>query len=729
MDFGKAALDQASKNTISIEQAKMVGSDLSSYITYVGAGAAGGVISSDKTTITITGGQTGYQSYSQANITNLPNKDDLIGQQITFSFLISSSAGFMVTKNLQPNINVNRKGNVVNDVKDSGRRTVISPTLARLEIDYTITSNDTDFRPYLMCFNNTDTSQGNFQIVSVKYTANPATRVVDGGVNNLIISQVKKGLSTLGIPTTTIKKTIQKSGGDFSTIASAFASNTDGNPFKWYEFTLLSDEIFDEMNLSCPPYTRLICNGTNMVWIRGANPPSASDATITAQSTINIDTSSGDYEFINIKVTGRNCRYAIHDESSGVVTDKNHTLRNCHIEHYGNQDVIDYRVANTLPAGSVWSVLSPYGYGSSSGIKLVHENCTFKSPTNGWYVHNNTHFTKPNVNRVTNCRVINAGIAEDKKAVVMQSLGSGTRDQVILEGNSLSGAIYIDDNPWIPTDLASQYANHFEYDISGYGNTPVPFINMTRGMALKITSNESVATSKVALSGTAVPVLLGNLLNFDGKGGLKGYCYGSFDVSDIGTSLSANVFVSGMQRRLGNRTSTPVTLTVTFESKVPIDITFAEDYITRDNTYILAQINTALGANGVASIFNPALWERPKLRDERVTYRNMSASGIPRNSAVKRSTIMGGFDIMAYADDISDFLGFLEDDVNPNETGTIKKLGYMGANDVIKDGTVNFAHGNMIGISTTIPGKIINTADATKRIGYGVSSMFFRFNC
>lgn len=710
-----AALSQAQSNSAALEPLKIKGLDITKTAS-MSANVFNGGIATNSTTITIPAGSTGNTSYIQAWAKSVPNIANLVGLQVTFVLFFTTTPSFNAKKNISGNVNLYRSGVFQQNKRDAVRITDISPTLVKLELDYTVVAGDTQLIPFAQISTSSNTEAGSYQLTNAYINSSSATAL-----------QVLQNQSV-----NVVQRTIKQDGtGDYTTFAAAFATVTDSSPMKWYEFTVypptldtagLGHPAYDEINLQLPPYTRLIGTDKNKCWLRGAFAASIDDTTMTQQSTLNV---KYEYEIRNLKVTGRNCRYAIHSESSGAITDVNHTIKNCHIEHYGNQDVINYRAANSLPAGSPWTVYTPYGYGSSSGIYAYFENVTFKSPTVGWYVHNNQKFSKPNINKLVRCNIINMDTKEDKNAIAIECLGSGTNDQLILEGCQWNGRIFVDDKPWSPYDLSYQYANHYEMEISGYGNTPAPYFLYTLGQALRFTSNNTTGSSMVRVSGSAMPLLMGEVLTFDGLGGLKGYGYGRFDVSDMLVGLFQDQRISGMFRRLGNCTTTSVTLTVQFEAQAAINIVFNEDYTVKDNTYVLNKINAALGTQGVADLFNPSSWERPKLRDERLTLVNMNANGIPRYSAVKKSTILGGFDIMSYADDINDFLGFLEEDVNPSDVGTIKIKGYFTIYDVLKDGTVNFANGNYIGISTTTAGKIINTTDSTKRIGKGVSAAYF----
>ncbi|PHG31270.1 hypothetical protein COI60_22605 [Bacillus toyonensis] len=526
-----------------------------------------------------------------------------------------------------------------------------------------------------------------------------------------------------------ITKTVKPDGtGDYLSPKLANDSITNSSATKWYEI-IIYPGVYTEINWTLKPFVRLIGIDNERCWLKGELPSSATDAEITPQSTINV---KDDFEIRNLKITGKNIRYAVHDESSGAVKNTKHNLKNCYVEHYGNKDAEEWRRSQGKLTGpdsvaTLWNSTTPYGYGSSSGMTTIHENCTFKSIVRAWYVHNREKFEKANINILRNCKLISTH-PDNPISITIENLGSGTNDELVLEGCELNGSILVNDNPWIPYELDYQYANHNDMKIRGYANTPVPYTNNTRGLALKITSNEKVTNSKVVISGSAVPILFGTMYPFEGKGGLQGYVYGRYDVSDITVGLNNDRRVSGMQRRLGNRTSSPVDLVVTFEDKPPITVTFNEDYSSKDNAYILQKINDALGSNGTATLFNPAKLDRPQFTDERATYRNASSVGIPRGSAVRRGNTLTSCELMNSTDDVDDFLGFAENDINPGEAGTIKIKGMQTNDDVLKDGDVNFARGSYIGISSSKSGYIVNT-DKTKAIAKGVSSSFFRYKC
>ena len=143
--------------------------------------------------------------------------------------------------------------------------------------------------------------------------------------------------------------------------------------------------------------------------IRGDVPDSADDNTITQTSTINV---SRNNNFEGITVTGRNCRYVIHDESSGVDRNWTRLVKNCRFIHYGNKGARDYRNQHGGDASKVWQVTRAWGEGASEGSYSQYDNCYFESPVQPWYVHepNATDSKKPYHKVHNNCTFVSTAV-------------------------------------------------------------------------------------------------------------------------------------------------------------------------------------------------------------------------------------------------------------------------------------------------------------------------------
>ncbi|MER0442910.1 hypothetical protein, partial [Emticicia sp. W12TSBA100-4] len=198
-------------------------------------------------------------------------------------------------------------------------------------------------------------------------------------------------------------------------------------------------------------------------------------------------------------------RYPVHSEDSGGNANCEHQIYNCYIEHYGNAGARTWRNNNAgsgMLASTVWSSEHAWGYGSSSGLVEKFENTELISPVNGFYVHTNKDFLRPNINEFKNCSIVKKG--NFGTAIVVQSLGSGMSDILSLTNSEISGGfIAQSDLPWISQDFSRQIANKAETKIFASGCSNFGYRDQTRGRTIRITSNSTGTLSSVSLTGNA----------------------------------------------------------------------------------------------------------------------------------------------------------------------------------------------------------------------------------
>lgn len=191
---------------------------------------------------------------------------------------------------------------------------------------------------------------------------------------------------------------------DYTTITSAIASISDASSSKIYD-VMIDDGTYNEYSISLPNYVNLIGVSGNKddCIIRGYLDPSVSDNGHRSISTIDLNSNN---VLKDLTITAQNMRYPIHHESSGAVTDWETIVENCHIEHFGNQEIIDYRIEHNLDPGNVWSSPHAWGEGASSGAKLTIKDTTLKSVENAFYVHGASSMSKPYYHELINCKLI-----------------------------------------------------------------------------------------------------------------------------------------------------------------------------------------------------------------------------------------------------------------------------------------------------------------------------------
>lgn len=362
--------------------------------------------------------------------------------------------------------------------------------------------------------------------------------------------------------------------GDFTTPKAANDAIALRHPSSTNRFTInIHAGTYTDIQWTVQPYTTWIGVGRpGEVWFKGEQPDSTSDADSVNNSTIQLQ---GSTTLIGLKISAKNMRYAVHDEADGLNPEASHIVRNCHIEHFGNRGIIDYRMANSLPAGAPWSFDAAWGQGSASGLAAQFTDTLIRS-ARSWpvVVHNNASFDKATDNTYEKCRFL--GPTECPATIVL-GLGSGQVDHLAFTDCEFGAGQYIleADDPWIRTDLDGQYAQHSEYQIRATGSV-VGFKTTNRGMALRITSASTGSTSNVRVSGTAAPVILGTAPSKrDGGGGVRGYLWGGLDISGILVGLDDSTTVNNtLGRRLGDCSTAPKTLTVTVDGGSPKNVVF-----------------------------------------------------------------------------------------------------------------------------------------------------------
>lgn len=372
-----------------------------------------------------------------------------------------------------------------------------------------------------------------------------------------------------------------------------------------------------------------------------------------------------------VKITGRNVRYPVHAESgtiaAGATQDCKVAVRNSWIEHLGN-------------VNNNWSSQAAWGSGISSGWHVRSENTTYKAPFCAFSYHTNDGFTKPTLVENIGDTMIGTGgdTTTNGMALRLQPLGSGQNDQYRAIGCEFVGGIFYYPDPWMPTTLAYQPANHCEIQMSGYDNTPTVFRVNDFGLALRIRAIAG-AGSSVAVSGDAVPVIFGTVRTFPGVENLPAYVDGTFDVSGVGVGASKNVFITSLGKRLGNCTSINKTLTVTVNGGAPVNVVFNQDYTNVDNAMIIAAIQAEIGSTSVVVVdtYSPGNNFHPSFTEEKSLENASSTVGIPKGSILAFDGTRKRIRLMTSADSASLFAGVALEDIYPATFGRVKTRGWL----------------------------------------------------
>lgn len=194
-------------------------------------------------------------------------------------------------------------------------------------------------------------------------------------------------------------------GQTYSTIQEALDTINDSSVNKVYDIICHEgNHYFTMMNSKLPDYVNIV-GSTGCyedVVIIGELPNNSDDNTISQTSTFNV---SKNNNFENVTITARNMRYTIHDESAGVDKDWCRRVTNCHIVHYGNNDVYTYRQGIGESTSGLWINTRAWGEGGSSGSKSYFNNVIFESPVQPYYIHEPLapDSTEPYLKLFSNC--------------------------------------------------------------------------------------------------------------------------------------------------------------------------------------------------------------------------------------------------------------------------------------------------------------------------------------
>jgi len=220
-------------------------------------------------------------------------------------------------------------------------------------------------------------------------------------------------------------------------------------------FSTLTEAELAGVGILLPDYVDLkgIGRRENII-LKGELPNDTTLALSTALSTLNVFKNNNLY---NLTVTAKNCRYAVHADSSGFIPNYEEHIENCYFEHLGNE-------------AGLWNAIIAWGEGTSSGAKLYFKNCVFKG-RQPYSTHNNINFSEGDYHEFENCEFI-SGLTT---AVGFISLTSNNLCKVLFKGCQFKGAI---------SETQDTGKTTMDYQIYGYGNSPTNH-SVTNGQSIQ----------------------------------------------------------------------------------------------------------------------------------------------------------------------------------------------------------------------------------------------------
>lgn len=329
--------------------------------------------------------------------------------------------------------------------------------------------------------------------------------------------------------------------GDFTNPRMALASITDASSsktytvelyeglydvFSYYSVAELNDASFDGLRI--PDYVSIkgIGDGAKII-LQGFLPDDEVNVTFTSHGRISTICPLGNGNIENVTITGKNLRYAVHDDYNYPNAKK--IMRNCRFIRYkGN--------------GRNYGGKQAWGEGSWSGQQFIFEDCTFTTEWDyyAYTSHSNDNFAQPSFHKFVNCKFFTTlGVS----SLRFESLTSNQKNMVILNGTKLNAAVDL-------TCHASNTSGVIDHVLSGFGNDIVP-LNIVNGDG-KSYAFELTGETKEMFNGGVTDILKGqpvmlnstgtSIVPFTGNGKIRFF---GIALKDIPTQSKGIVRVSG----------------------------------------------------------------------------------------------------------------------------------------------------------------------------------------
>lgn len=326
---------------------------------------------------------------------------------------------------------------------------------------------------------------------------------------------------------------------------------------------------------------------------------------------------TGGHRISNMKIVGKNCRYAFHIEAGAGSQDKTIDIENCEVEYLGHPD---YR-------GSYGDC---FGTGMNSGQVWNIEKCILRYHNgNAFAMHtplslNNS--IRPGVVNMVNC-TLDGSVAlhnyqvENKTFLNFYDCIFGL-DVPLIRYPIYNNRVFAKTGNYITVLTNGTSVESLYY----CGDSDFNKGNILKGAVLRIVSLSTGTSSVVRFDHTSSAffsiigdgIAMDNDRTFygwntnygyvwrDGGSGFSGRAFGTLDVDE---TASNNV---SLAKLLGDCSIEPKFLNVSIDG-TDYTVVFNEDYKNKDNAYVLSRINSVIDGAGVADVFSPALLYYPNI--------------------------------------------------------------------------------------------------------------------
>lgn len=174
--------------------------------------------------------------------------------------------------------------------------------------------------------------------------------------------------------------------------------------------------------IEVPRYTRLIGDKAKRPHI--FVDLTETETTTEQQWTVSALNMKNDAELYNLVVTGKQCRFAVHDDG-GNASYKRY-CENCTFIHYQNT------------ASIIFSQQAAYGNGTYKGCRETFKNCEFIAYHEALYIHDNPNYNVSSDIILDNCRF---ATGSKPQSVKFQSMGASAQTSILIKDCSFNAPI------------------------------------------------------------------------------------------------------------------------------------------------------------------------------------------------------------------------------------------------------------------------------------------------
>lgn len=664
----------------------------------------GAVVSGGGKGLTIPAGQHGRNAYRRAVAVMPPPAG--AGQVVTFRAVLAVTAGVRTDSPFTARLAV-RNGTTLNNNAATATVTDIDSTHLLVEAAYTLVGDETRFDLWFQFSGSAAvrTTSGSVTFEEMSFVMvgsrgrTSADLMLDYRVSDATAA-IPEEIAAVTARGAVYIKTVNVAAdgsGDYLSLTAAFAAEGGGINAAKRVLYRLSEGVYTDINVDFPNFVDVVGIGRrDHIWYKGELPASVDPAQVPLNETFKFDLTS---TIRNLRVSCKNMRYPIHSETGASANRAIQQVIGCLVENYGNQEVIDYQVGLGNAAPALWG--SAMGCGGHSGFILRSKDTIWRAPLGPFFVHSNADFAEPMEIVLEGGAAINT---RDGHSVSLQPMGAGVVTHTDIIGCDLAGPIYVDGGAnWLTTALARQWGNRLaEFVTTVRACGPVLARGNNGASVLELRSAAGVG-SAVAVSGSAAPILFGAQPDYRrGAADHAGRVYSQHAItgSAAGVSLAA---------RLGNRSASPLTLTVAFDGAAPVNLTLSANYTGMTNAAVISDLNSLL-ANGSRGFYQTDPYSGGgcvRMPDYDREVKNVGTATIKRGMAAAQDGSSARARVATSADPAWRVIGIALEDIIPGATGRLRGKGALiDVGDVLFDGIPSISEGDVFGVSTSLAGAI-----------------------